>query len=558
MNIGKKNLKVVVIGLDGATFDIIDPMIEQGKLPNLENMIRNGSRGTLLSVIPPYSPPAWISMLTGKNPGKHGVFHFLKRKDRSYDLEVTSFNDIREKTMFSILSRQGIGSGVMNIPMTYPPPDDIPGFFVSGIPVPPQSRSYAVPPPVLESIEREGYEVDYDFRGFDPNREEEENRWDKYDNLYTGLTEIARKRVDIFLDLMEREDLPLFFYVISLIDRVQHYYWRFTDKNHPGYSEEGNRKFGDAIQGAYVLADEFIGRIMERCGDQVNYLLVSDHGAGPHYGDFHLNNWLIENGFLTVKKVPRWVIKHGPLRHVLNRLGMGFVGVVLPDSIVSRIVPYPGRKSHRDNTDIVWARTKAFSSMFGIRVNLKGREPDGIVDAGDEYTTLIDQLKIALARLENPIDGRKLLTDSITKEAAFSGPYLNGSPDLFLNLGDISVLPTESWVFGNTCVPRRNCPSSGTHRIEGIFIGSGPAFVKGADIGETKIEDVMPTVLHLFDLPLPRDIDGHVVQNSLVDRRPVKIQRESSEEIEDVRSGKGYTEEEENQIEENLRGMGYI
>jgi predicted AlkP superfamily phosphohydrolase/phosphomutase len=364
-------------------------------------------------------------MLTGKNPGKHGVFHFLKRKERSYDLEITSFNDVKESTIFSILSQKGIGSGVMNIPMTYPPPDDVSGFFVSGIPVPPQSRSYVVPNDLLEDLEGAGYRVDYDFRGFEPNREEEIERWADYEALVEGLFEIARRRVDIFLDLVEIEELPLLFFVISLTDRVQHYFWRFSDAQHPGFSEEGHRRFGDVIQRAYMLSDELVGKIVEKCGDEVDYLLVSDHGAGPHYGDFYLNGWLVENGFLKTKKIPRLVMKHAPLRELFSRLGVGFLTRIFPESVRTMDIPYPGKKRLLDATDIIWKETKAFASMHGIRVNLKGREPEGIVDEGGEYQLLIGQIKEALERLVNPLDGRKLLTECVSKEEAFSGLRLH-------------------------------------------------------------------------------------------------------------------------------------
>jgi len=550
--------RVVVIGLDGVTFEVIDPLIAQGELPNLKRMMTNGSRAILQSVVPPYSPPAWISMLTGKNPGKHGIFHFLKRKGGSYDLEVASFRDVRENTLFSILAREGLGSGAMNIPMTYPPPDRVRGFFVSGIPVPPDPRSCASPPAIQEVIQAAGYEVDYDFRGFDPNREEEEDRWGDYQHLLDRLIEIERKRAEIFLNLARREELPLLFTVISLTDRVQHYFWRFTDPQHRGYSEEGNRRFGDAVRRAYVVADEILGQIVEACGDDVAYFVVSDHGFGPHYGDFHLNGWLVQNGFIKMKRTPRWTLKRGPLRHVLARLGAGFVASLLPGSIGARMVCYPGRKRHPDRNDVVWSKTKAFASMYGIRVNLKGREPGGIVEAGKAYQDLTREIAKALEGIVNPMNGKRLLTECIAKEEVFSGPHLDGSPDLFLDLAGISFLPTENWSIGETCILRKKCPFSGTHRIEGIFIAGGPPILRGKLMSPVRIMDILPSILYLFDIPIPRDIDGNVILEAMVEKRPVRLQASTSEEAGEGKSEKAYSEEEEDQITENLKGMGYI
>ncbi len=548
----------MIVGLDGATFDIIDPMIREGKLPNLSHMITNGSRGILNSVIPPYSPPAWMSMLTGKNPGKHGIFHFLKRKEGSYELEVASFRDVSERNLFSILTKEGLGSGVMNIPLTYPPPSKVKGFFVSGIPVPPNSRSYAVPGGMVETLEKAGYMVDVDFRGFHPNFEYEEDRWEDYQDLLDRLIAVEKTRVDMFLDLMDRDDVQLLFLVISLTDRVQHYFWRFSDRDHPGHSEEGEKRFGDAIERAYRLSDELLGKVMDRGGTGANYLVVSDHGAGPHYCDFHLNRWLEENGFLTRKKTPRWVLKRGSLSGIFSRLGIGFVTGLLPGSVGSKMVIYPGRKRSPDSSDIIWSRSEAFASMYGIRINLRGREPDGIVEPGRQYRDVIDRIRESIGKLQNPLDRKKLLTRCLVKEEVFSGPHLDGSPDIFLDLGDISVLPSESWVSGDLCVPRRRCPSSGTHRIEGVFIARGPGIMAGNDLGELRIEDVMPTVLHLFGISVPRDLDGSVIMEALNDRRPVRFEEDAIPNDGDADSRSGYTENEQNQITENLRGMGYI
>ncbi len=550
--------KIIVIGLDGATFQVMDPMIADGRLPNLKRMITNGSRGILRSVVPPYSPPAWISMLTGKNPGRHGIFHFLRRKPHSYDLEVNSYSNVTESTLFSILAGRGIASGAMNIPMTYPPRKDVSGFFISGIPVPPDSHSYARPAEIQELIDSRGYRVDYDFRGLEPNIEMEGDRWEDYGRLLDGLVEISRKRIDIFLELMKREELPLLFVVISLTDRIQHYFWKFMDREHPGYTEEGNQRFGDAVQRAYEVSDELLGRIVEQGGEDVDYLVVSDHGAGPHCGDFHLNLWLRDNDYISLKGVPRWVPKRAPLRHILSRLGVGFTSYLLPEYLRSRPVPYLGRKRFIDGTDIIWSGTKAFASMYGIRVNLRGREPCGIVEPGREYVELIGEVKDRLRSVVNPINGGKLLTNCLTKEEAFSGDHIDGSPDLFLELAGISFLPTEEWNATEWCVPRLRCPSSGTHRIEGVFIGKGPGIAEGHDIGELRIEDIMPTILYLLDIPVPRDLDGEVVLSSMADRRPVSYQDDIPGTSTGGERQGGYTEEEEDQITDNLRGMGYL
>ncbi len=128
--------KILVIGLDSATFDVIQPLINQSKLPNLQKLMANGIWGELQSTYPPITPAAWTTFMTGKNPGKHGIFHFVKRKPNSYDVRFCTAKDIHEQTLLDLFAQHGWKVGSVNMPMTYPPLETN-GYVVAGVPVPP-------------------------------------------------------------------------------------------------------------------------------------------------------------------------------------------------------------------------------------------------------------------------------------------------------------------------------------------------------------------------------------------------------------------------------------
>ena len=127
--------KVICIGLDGATFDLIRPWLSKGKLPNIGRIIKDGVWGELESVIPPVSAPAWTSFMTGKNPGKHGIFGFKKEKQGTYEELFVNRKLIKSETLWKCLSDVGKKVIVINVPLTYPP-EEINGYLMSGMDTP--------------------------------------------------------------------------------------------------------------------------------------------------------------------------------------------------------------------------------------------------------------------------------------------------------------------------------------------------------------------------------------------------------------------------------------
>ena len=116
-----ENNRCIVIGLDGATFELINPLVKAGKLPTIKKMIEEGVHGVLKSTVPPLTGPAWVSFATGKNPGKHGCYDFELPRDSLDKIEMISSEDIKGETFYEVLDKQGKRCILVNLPCSYPP-----------------------------------------------------------------------------------------------------------------------------------------------------------------------------------------------------------------------------------------------------------------------------------------------------------------------------------------------------------------------------------------------------------------------------------------------------
>lgn len=555
--------KIVVIGLDGATFDIIKPLINKGKLPIIASLISEGVSGELQSTLPPISSAAWTSFLTGMNPGKHGIFHFLIRRPDGHGFSLCNSQDIQTRTIFSNISAKGKNIGAINIPMTYPP-EKINGFIVSGIPVPPGARDYTYPHSLLGDINKEigGYIVDYDFSFMNNHHNVPVDDFRKYEHLLEKLKEIEYQRLKTTLFLMERYPCDAFVVVLTLLDRVQHYFWRFMDKRHAGYTEEGARRFGQVIFDCYKKMDEAIGKIVTSLGKDTTFIIMSDHGAGPHYSDFHVNRWLKDTGWLKMKACPRLVARRSNIQRVLTRLGLESISKKLPASINSLPIFIPKIKRIMDFQDIEWSKTQAYSALYGISVNLKGRETEGIVDPGDEYHKVVEELKARLYQLANPQTGERVVERVLERNEIYAGPYSKHGPDLLFQVKGVSCVPSDSYNATSWFESRVNHAISGTHRMNGIFVMKGEGVKKNTELQNLHIIDVAPTILYLLHIPIPKEMDGRVIAEAFtpefLGKHDIKFSEDSYSERGTREEGSPYSTEEEHALKESLKGLGYL
>jgi predicted AlkP superfamily phosphohydrolase/phosphomutase len=470
-----RNHPVVLFGIDGATYSILDPLMEAGTLPHLSRLKQEGSFGILQSNIHPLTPSAWVSMVTGLNPGRHGVYDFRRRKAGSYDWELVNHRSWGGEPLWSILGAQGKKVGVFHVPMTYPP-RSVNGFMVSGMGTPPHNQNFVYPSTLAAKFHKRfpAYEVDPGIIINDPN-----------EYLVRCLQSTDQHISAARFFWQEYPDLDFFMPVFIQTDRVQHPFWRFVDPCMPDYHAPSASAIREAIISIYQRIDAFLGELWTWTADHQGYLVVaSDHGFGPLLKDVYINTWLIDHGYLTLKS-----------DQVSHTEGRFF-----------------------DQVD--WDKTRAYSfGFFGnINLNLYGREPRGVVLPGREAETLKHEIVTRLSQVTDPDTGEAVVSAIYRKEELYSGLYIDQAPDLLLRMKDYAYMTRDGFDFNNSKLMgppmehnRQALPHSGNHRLEGIILMAGEGVRHGLEIQRALITDVAPTVLYMAGCPVPTGHDGQVL-----------------------------------------------
>ena len=219
--------RVLVIGLDGATFNVIEPLIAQGRLPTLARLMREGTHAPLRSTIQPSSEQAWTSFMTGVQNGKHGIFSFVRRRPGSYEFEYVNGRNIGAPALWDILSDRGRPTITINVPMTYPP-HPVKGVLIGGLMSPGERSRFTYPDGIYEELCQAvgGYVIDVDTERGDLTPEEEER-------LVEQVFEMTRLRTAATLHLAHTRPWDLLTVVYGSPDRVSHKFWKYMDPAHP-------------------------------------------------------------------------------------------------------------------------------------------------------------------------------------------------------------------------------------------------------------------------------------------------------------------------------------
>jgi len=497
--------KVLVIGLDGATFSVIDPMIEQGRLPHLAAMIKKGGRTPLKSTTMPNSYPAWASATTGVNPGKHSIFWSLIRKDNnSYPLQLMNSNDIKAKTLWHTLGDHGKRVVVVNVPTEYPP-RAVNGSLVCGALTPGPESDYTYPKELKDEILKvvPEYRCEIDFANID------------LQELSREIMQSIENRERLLLHFLKEKPWDLFFAVFTESDLAQHKYWAGIDPAHPDH-RRFKKKYGTFFQDVYVRLDEAVGKLLQDTPPETAVFVVSDHGFGPFYQAFSLPQWLMEKQHLYLKKstsksLLKQVVKSERLRkkmRLLTQYLSHYLTLKKGRLDVRKLREKDMLSSAQAAQRTDWERSSAYyTSDYGIRLNLKGREPFGTVMPGDEENRIKERLKAELRQLTYS-NGRPVFEAVLTKEEAFSGPFVEKAPDLIIPVNHAEAPPApEKWTYTLT-----HTSLTGTHTPQGILIACGKGIKKEAILKSANILDLTPSILSLLGIPLEEDYDGRVLQ----------------------------------------------
>ena len=562
--------KTLIIGIDAATFDLILPWVHQGKLPVFGRLLQQSSYGCLGTVPNLSSGSAWPSFMTGKKPANHGIIHFYEHQKGSYDIRYLNGSDIDGKSFWQLLSESGKRVGVINVPMTYPT-RQVNGFMIAGLDAPSEkSNGFTYPPGLYkELVDNIGaYHIDTNIHGF--------ARGGKWYKAVEVTEEVVKYRLDAALYLMKKHDCDLFTIVFTALDRVQHTFWKFMDQKHPDYNAQEAQEYGDVIYNFYAKIDAAVGNLLDQVDENTNILICSDHGAGFDPKSYlFLDPWLESLGLLTYAKVD---VEH-PLQLMKNILLKVFKqSAALVDRTFSKRVRkklmsfFPGGRAKITQqlywSELNWPKTKAFSeyALPHIWINLKGREPNGTISPGKEYENLCEYLIDKLRRCRDIRTKTPIVKNVFKKEEVYSGPYSFKAPDLLIEWNYETVVCGFEYeddrgqiiqVTDTKDVLERK-GISGEHRPEGIIVISGNNIKKGHKIEKANIIDIAPTVLYLFGEEIPEDMDGRVIEDafeeSFLKKNPIKYKKDIGEK----RKKAEFSQDEAQQIEDRLKGLGYL
>ena len=507
-----------ILGLDGATLDLVEPWVADGTLPNLGRLIRAGAWGRLASTVPPATFPSWTSFMTGVNPGRHAIFDFTRRVPDAYRVHFINGTYRKAPTIWRLLSDAGCRVCVLGVPGTYPP-EAVNGCMVSGFDTPVTLRAdrrFVYPPVFAEELERLGGFPFADFQEFDTGP-----GWHAR-ALAAMLTGIERK-AELAERLLARESWDCFMLLMGESDTAAHHFWSLHDPASPRFRPDEAAALGDGIRIVYEKLDALLGRL-QRHLSSAGVLVVSDHGFGGA-GDtaIYLNRWLAREGYLTWQAGTTSARAMSALRGAAVRMiperwqasCFRFAGGRVAGAVETR-VRFGG---------IDWEGTRAFSEELNyfpaIWLNVQGRDPHGRV-AGREYDQVCAELVARLLHWRDPILRQPVVRQVWRRDELYHGPYVRCAPDLILDLntpGGYSYVCLPSVGQSGPVLERLDRAElgggklrgmSGSHRADGLFMLSGPQIATG-EVRGAAIWDLAPTILCLCGVPVPPDWDGRVL-----------------------------------------------
>ena len=551
--------RMIVVGLDGATFDLIKPWVAAGKLPTFARLLAEGAHGELRSTLPALTPPAWTSAATGKNPGKHNIFNFYKVSEGGVGKLPLTPADLRSRRVWDIANAYGKRAGVVHLPLTYPP-EHLDGFVVSGIMTPKGVEDYTFPPGLRDELAAhiDGYRFDVDADAL------------KVGDLRAfrdDAFELQRVQTAETLYLLEHKQWDLLWVMYHTLDKVQHFFWHFMDAAHPAHP--GASEFHDTILAFHQLLDEALAAILARLDDRTGLLVMSDHGSCGIESYFLITNWLEEAGFLRMKGAGRSPLKRAlagmgvearTLVKALRRAGLGWLPRLVPAGIKAR-VPVARASFARIAPHIDWAGTRVYCPSApgsGLRVNLRGREAEGVV-APEDYDRVCEEVRAALLAVVDPATGRRVVSAVHRRHEIYHGDYVVNGADLLVETtapycliegaGTASIVPTG----------QNDGERTGNHLRNGVFLLAGGAARRGAELPTLDICDVAPTLLYLLGLPVQDDMDGKVAAAALaegyVETHPMRTDQLAPPQ---AMAPVDMSDQDRRAIEGMLEGLGYV
>ena len=535
-------MKILVIGLDAATLDLIEPWAAAGHLPTLAGLMNAGAAARLRSTPNMHSASAWTSILTGLNPGRHGLFVFSDRDFATGKQVFFKGGDRTGELISSHLSRHGLTSGFLNVPMTYPAQCEPGGFMISGLDAP-SLNEHAFHPKEL--------------------RAELLSRFPNYRFSPQGLGDLMRagrlnEAIAAWMELIETQTAAAEYLIANrLVDFFMTVYTASDWGGHNLWKDTTVPPTENALLGIYRALDRAIDRLLNQAYAETQVYVISDHGMGRHTGaSYHLAERLEATGYMVRRG-------RSHARHSIISASRKAARSLLPVSIREKVKAGIGEErigrlqaAEKDSfySSIDWDRTVAYTEpgRHVININLEGRNAGGSV-APSRYDEVCSRIMDDLSQWTDD-HGRKVVDHVTRRDEVYSGPFTERASDLYVYwnpTADVGEPPEE--------VRDRGFWWSGDHRPEGILICKGPGLESTVLTESPTVCDLVPTIMYAAGLPLPDHLDGRVIQRVFTPEflAAHAVQIESAEPG-GANDQIGLTAEEEQMVEEKLRGLGYL
>jgi predicted AlkP superfamily phosphohydrolase/phosphomutase len=545
--------KILVIGLDGATFDVINPLIKEGRMPNLAGLIAAGASGCMRSTVPPVSGPAWMSLATGMKPERTSIYDFTYRKAGSYELQHISSSDYAGRAVWDYLGKAGKKVGILNYPMFFPP-YPVNGFITTGLGAS-DDDEFTSPAAFKQELNRAAggkYELQVAYHNI---------RYEDTELFLNDLQRVLVKKFRAATCLAKEKQWDFFWLVLSETDWLQHLIWQRLDERRSDSKAQRYEGFRERFKELWGLIDQAIGELCAVVGPQTNIVVLSDHGFGPNEGVFKLNVWLEREGYLAWRKGRSRVFADakeaicGRARAIaraikLHKLAPGLYGHAraTKDKLIEKVI---------DQIDL--DKSVAFDPghtipFGGIYIN------DQIVTSPDARRALGREIE---EKLHNWADANHVNIET-WQQPDSPGGRTNTGPDLLVGVNDWGCVVLKE-PLGGEVFERRPYSSrhTGSHRMNGIFVAAGPDIQRGT--AETvHLYDIAPTILHLFDIPVPADMDGRVREDIVTAEylmaHPAKLQKQAAgnECRQTMSHAREMTQQEKDFVQQQLKDLGYM
>lgn len=511
--------RVVLIGIDSLAFAQVQRWVEKGHLPAFRQIIEQGAGGPLHSIHPYASCPGWACLWTGKDSSTLGIYHQIKRDADSYNVHTIDLTWDAWHPLWEITSEHQKTSIYINAPTAKVPDSNYHGKFVGGPIMEKPIDPIAYPPDLDASLKDQEYKIYTQTMGrFETD--------DDKRGYYQRVRDITEQQAQLAVDMYRKDYWDFFTYSVFYSDDLSHRFWKYMDPACYHYSQHD--EFADVLLQYFQMVDSYLAIFLNELPQDANLIVVSDHGMGGMKDIVDFNAWLLQEGFMHLKTEKTHTVTlsgfrstklYPIIRNLYGRInGIGAVRALR--DYIWKTVP----ESKRSWKDVDWEKTSVYCiGTKGFYVNLKGREPQGIISSGDDYEQVLQDLTDALRRLRDPDSGTPVVKHVYRPGDLFLGQH-DSYPDLLIDFCEDS---TDGFNYADnnvtaapgTDIMYTNPVYSANHTKEGILLGYGPDIRPTGTVRDATILDIVPTVLTLMGIPLPSDIDGRLLTSFLKDNR---------------------------------------